>query len=148
MPITSITVRGARHPPPNPGNNIDDRNPCNTLTVITGLRRSGSLHWHSHDLRRGPAPLRRDPFPPTPASFSTRLERPDVDGIRRPQPSISIEQKTTSRSPRSTVGTIPKSSGLSSPFVRFHRQAACPTAGKESPASGRPESSSSSRPQA
>src|SRR5260221_6006668 len=34
------------------------------------------------------------------------MERPDVDGIDGLSPSISIEQKTTSRSPRSTVGTI------------------------------------------
>ena len=45
-------------------------------------------------------------FRPTPARFMGGLERPDVDKIEGLSPVISIEQKTTSRNPRSTVGTI------------------------------------------
>ncbi len=44
--------------------------------------------------------------PPTPASFLDQMERPDVDSVEGLSPSIAIEQKTTTRSPRSTVGTI------------------------------------------
>ena len=82
--------------------------PRNTLTVVTGL---------SVDRASPPSPL--TPSTPrasavtsetlsasTPAKFLHQLERPDVDAIDGLSPAISIEQKTTSRSPRSTVGTI------------------------------------------
>jgi hypothetical protein len=64
--------------------------------VISGFR---------HDLRRG---QRRyvETLSTYARQFLDQMERPDVDAIDGLSPSISIEQKTTSRSPRSTVGTI------------------------------------------
>ncbi len=46
-----------------------------------------------------------NPFPPMPGSFG-QMEKPDVDYIDGLSPAISIDQKTTSRNPRSTVGTV------------------------------------------
>ena len=58
-----------------------------------------------HDLRRGPAPLRR-----VAASYARQflgqMDKPDVDVIEGLSPAISIDQKSASRNPRSTVGTI------------------------------------------
>ena len=103
MPITHITVRGARQ------HNLRDINvqiPRNTLTVITGLSGSGksSLAFdtiYAEGQRRYVETLSAYARP-----FLDQIERPDVDSIEGLSPAISIEQKTTSRSPRSTVGTI------------------------------------------
>ena len=46
------------------------------------------------------------PSPPMPGSFLELMQKPDVDSIEGLSPAISIEQKTTSRNPRSTVGTV------------------------------------------
>ena len=45
-------------------------------------------------------------FPPMPGMFLGQMEKPDVDYIEGLSPAISIDQKTTSKNPRSTVGTV------------------------------------------
>ena len=58
-----------------------------------------------HDLRRGAAPLRRVAVGYA-RQFLGQMDKPDVDSIEGLSPAISIDQKTTSRNPRSTVGTV------------------------------------------
>src|SRR5208282_2299353 len=101
--IDRITVRGARQ---HNLKNISVEVPRNTLTVVTGLSGSGksSLAFdviYAEGQRRYVQTLSAYA-----RQFLDQIERPDVDSIEGLSPAISIEQKTTSRSPRSTVGTI------------------------------------------
>ena len=101
--IDKITVRGARQ---HNLKNISVEIPRNTLTVVTGLSGSGksSLAFdiiYAEGQRRYVQTLSAYA-----RQFLDQMERPDVDSIEGLSPAISIEQKTTSRSPRSTVGTI------------------------------------------
>jgi excinuclease ABC subunit A len=101
--IEQITVRGARQ---HNLKNIDVEIPRHTLTVVTGLSGSGksSLAFdviYAEGQRRYVQTLSAYA-----RQFLDQMERPDVDTVEGLSPAISIEQKTTSRSPRSTVGTI------------------------------------------
>jgi excinuclease ABC subunit A len=101
--IDRITVRGARQ---HNLKNIDVEIPRHTLTVVTGLSGSGksSLAFdviYAEGQRRYVQTLSAYA-----RQFLDQMERPDVDTVEGLSPAISIEQKTTSRSPRSTVGTI------------------------------------------
>lgn len=101
--IDRITVRGARQ---HNLKNIDVEIPRHTLTVVTGLSGSGksSLAFdiiYAEGQRRYVQTLSAYA-----RQFLDQMERPEVDSIEGLSPAISIEQKTTSRSPRSTVGTI------------------------------------------
>src|SRR5437868_2435400 len=103
MAITKITVRGARQ---HNLKNIDVEIPRNTLTVITGLSGSGKSSL-AFDTIYAEGQIRYvETLSAYARQFLDQMERPDVDAIDGLSPSISIEQKTTSRSPRSTVGTI------------------------------------------
>ena len=74
---------------------------------LHGLSGSGkSSPRVRHDLRRGPAPLRRVAVSAYARQFLGQVDRPDVDFIEGLSPAVSIDQKSTNRNPRSTVGTI------------------------------------------
>src|SRR6202051_2876379 len=103
MPITSITVRGARQ---HNLKNIDVEIPRNTLTVITGLSGSGKSSLAFDTIYAEGQRRYVETLSAYARQFLDQIERPDVDSIEGLSPAISIEQKTTSRSPRSTVGTI------------------------------------------
>ncbi len=103
MPITNITVRGARQ---HNLKNIDAVIPRNTLTVITGLSGSGKSSLAFDTIYAEGQRRYVETLSAYARQFLDQMERPDVDAIDGLSPSISIEQKTTSRSPRSTVGTI------------------------------------------
>ncbi len=103
MPITKITVRGARQ---HNLKNIDVEIPRNTLTVITGLSGSGKSSLAFDTIYAEGQRRYVETLSAYARQFLDQMERPDVDGIDGLSPAISIEQKTTSRSPRSTVGTI------------------------------------------
>jgi len=103
MAITSITVRGARQ---HNLKNIDVEIPRNTLTVITGLSGSGKSSLAFDTIYAEGQRRYVETLSAYARQFLDQMERPDVDNIDGLSPSIAIEQKTTSRSPRSTVGTI------------------------------------------
>jgi excinuclease ABC subunit A len=103
MPITKITVRGARQ---HNLKNIDVEIPRNTLTVITGLSGSGKSSLAFDTIYAEGQRRYVETLSAYARQFLDQMERPDVDAIDGLSPAISIEQKTTSRSPRSTVGTI------------------------------------------
>jgi excinuclease ABC subunit A len=103
MPITNITVRGARQ---HNLQDIDVQIPRNTLTVITGLSGSGKSSLAFDTIYAEGQRRYVETLSAYARQFLDQIERPDVDSIEGLSPAISIEQKTTSRSPRSTVGTI------------------------------------------
>ena len=103
MAITRISVRGARQ---HNLKNIDVEIPRNTLTVITGLSGSGKSSLAFDTIYAEGQRRYVETLSAYARQFLDQMERPDVDSIDGLSPAISIEQKTTSRSPRSTVGTI------------------------------------------
>jgi excinuclease ABC subunit A len=101
--IDRITVRGARQ------HNLRDIHlaiPRNSLTVVTGLSGSGKSSLAFDTIYAEGQRRYVETLSPYARQFLDQMERPDVDSIDGLSPALSIEQKTTSRSPRSTVGTI------------------------------------------
>ncbi len=86
--------------------NIDVKIPRNSLTVITGLSGSGKSSLAFDTIYAEGQRRYIETFSAYARRFLGNLERPDVDKIKGLSPVISIEQKTTSRNPRSTVGTV------------------------------------------
>ena len=85
--------------------NIDVEIPRNTLTVITGLSGSGKSSLAFDTLFAEGQRRYIETFSAYARGFLGKLERPDVDKITGLSPVISIEQKTSNKNPRSTVGT-------------------------------------------
>jgi excinuclease ABC subunit A len=103
MPLTKLVVRGARQ---HNLKNISVEIPRNTLTVITGLSGSGKSSLAFDTIYAEGQRRYVESLSAYARQFLDQMERPDVDVIEGLSPSIAIEQKTTTRSPRSTVGTI------------------------------------------
>jgi excinuclease ABC subunit A len=103
MAISTITVRGARQ---HNLKNISVEIPRNAFTVITGLSGSGKSSLAFDTIYAEGQRRYVETLSAYARQFLDQMERPDVDSIDGLSPAISIEQKTTSRSPRSTVGTI------------------------------------------
>lgn len=85
--------------------NIDAQIPRNSLTVITGLSGSGKSSLTFDTIFAEGQRRYIETFSAYARNFLGNLERPDVDKITGLSPVISIEQKTTNKNPRSTVGT-------------------------------------------
>src|SRR2546429_8135487 len=103
MGLTKIVVRGARQ---HNLKNLSLEIPRNTLTVITGLSGSGKSSLAFDTIYAEGQRRYVETLSTYARQFLDQMERPEVDSIEGLSPAISIEQKTTSRSPRSTVGTI------------------------------------------
>jgi excinuclease ABC subunit A len=101
--IDRITVHGARQ---HNLKNVDVEIPRNSFTVITGLSGSGKSSLAFDTIYAEGQRRYVETLSPYARQFLDQMERPEVDSIDGLSPAISIEQKTTSRSPRSTVGTI------------------------------------------
>src|SRR6202789_99986 len=101
--LDRITVHGARQ---HNLKNIDAEIPRNSLTVIKGLSGSGKSSLAFDTIYAEGQRRYVETLSTYARQFLDQMERPDVDSIDGLSPAISIEQKTTSRSPRSTVGTI------------------------------------------
>jgi excinuclease ABC subunit A len=86
--------------------NISVSFPRNSLIVITGISGSGKSSLAFDTIYAEGQRRYMESFSAYARSFMGNLERPDVDKINGLSPVISIEQKTTSRNPRSTVGTV------------------------------------------
>lgn len=86
--------------------NIDARIPRHSLSVITGLSGSGKSSLAFDTLYAEGQRRYIETFSAYARNFLDNLERPDVDKITGLSPVISIEQKTTNKNPRSTVGTV------------------------------------------
>jgi excinuclease ABC subunit A len=101
--LDRISVHGARQ---HNLKNVDVEIPRNSLTVITGLSGSGKSSLAFDTIYAEGQRRYVETLSPYARQFLDQMERPDVDSIDGLSPAISIEQKTTTRSPRSTVGTI------------------------------------------
>lgn len=86
--------------------NIDVDIPRHALTVITGLSGSGKSSLAFDTIYAEGQRRYIETFSAYARNFLDNLERPDVDKISGLSPVISIEQKTTNKNPRSTVGTV------------------------------------------
>src|SRR6266853_647488 len=103
MGLTKLVVRGARQ---HNLKNISVEIPRNSLTVITGLSGSGKSSLAFDTIYAEGQRRYVESLSAYARQFLDQMERPEVDVIEGLSPSIAIEQKTTTRSPRSTVGTI------------------------------------------
>ncbi|MDF0693482.1 excinuclease ABC subunit UvrA [Aquirufa ecclesiirivi] len=100
--FSHIEVLGARE---HNLKNIDVQIPRNQLVVITGISGSGKSSLAFDTIYAEGQRRYMESFSAYARSFLGNMERPDVDKIEGLSPVISIEQKTTSKNPRSTVGT-------------------------------------------
>jgi excinuclease ABC subunit A len=98
-----ITVRGARE---HNLKNIDVQIPRDELTVITGLSGSGKSSLAFDTIYAEGQRRYVESLSAYARQFLELMGKPDVDSIEGLSPAISIEQKTTSKNPRSTVGTV------------------------------------------
>ena len=103
MDKSKIVVTGARS---NNLKDIDVEIPHKSLTVVTGLSGSGKSSLAFDTIYAEGQRRYIETFSAYARNFLGNLQRPDVDRITGLSPVISIEQKTTNRNPRSTVGTV------------------------------------------
>jgi excinuclease ABC subunit A len=103
MGLKKIVIRGARQ---HNLKNINLEIPRNALTVITGLSGSGKSSLAFDTIYAEGQRRYVESLSAYARQFLDQMERPEVDSIEGLSPAIAIEQKTTTRSPRSTVGTI------------------------------------------
>ncbi|MFN0164882.1 MAG: excinuclease ABC subunit UvrA [Bryobacteraceae bacterium] len=101
--LNRISVHGARQ---HNLKNVDVEIPRNSFTVVTGLSGSGKSSLAFDTIYAEGQRRYVETLSPYARQFLDQMERPEVDSIDGLSPAISIEQKTTNRSPRSTVGTI------------------------------------------
>jgi excinuclease ABC subunit A len=98
-----IIIKGAKE---NNLKNIDVRIPRNKLTVLTGLSGSGKSTLAFDTIFAEGQRRYVESLSSYARQFLGQMEKPDVESIDGLSPAISIDQKTTSRNPRSTVGTV------------------------------------------
>src|SRR5213079_1332593 len=103
MASDRIVVRGARE---HNLKNIDLEIPRDQLVVITGLSGSGKSSLAFDTIYAEGQRRYVESLAAYARQFLEQMEKPEVDSIEGLSPAISIEQKTTSKNPRSTVGTV------------------------------------------
>jgi excinuclease ABC subunit A len=101
--MQNIRVRGARE---HNLQNVDVEIPRDALTVITGLSGSGKSSLAFDTIYAEGQRRYVESLSSYARQFLELMQKPDMDSIEGLSPAISIEQKTTSRNPRSTVGTV------------------------------------------
>ncbi|MFB4167857.1 excinuclease ABC subunit UvrA [Virgibacillus sp. JSM 102003] len=103
MPSKSIKVQGARA---HNLKNVDITIPKNKLVVLTGLSGSGKSSLAFDTIYAEGQRRYVESLSAYARQFLGQMDKPDVDSIEGLSPAISIDQKTTSKNPRSTVGTV------------------------------------------
>ncbi len=103
MALKTISIRGARE---HNLKNINVDIPRDTLTVITGLSGSGKSSLAFDTIYAEGQRRYVESLSAYARQFLQLMQKPDMDSIEGLSPAISIEQKTTSKNPRSTVGTV------------------------------------------
>jgi len=103
MPSQTIMIQGARE---HNLKNIDVTIPKNNLVVITGLSGSGKSTLAFDTIYAEGQRRYVESLSAYARQFLGQMDKPDVDAIEGLSPAISIDQKTTSKNPRSTVGTV------------------------------------------
>ena len=101
--MQNILIKGARE---HNLQNVDVKIPRRSLTVITGLSGSGKSSLAFDTIYAEGQRRYVESLSAYARQFLELMQKPDVDSIEGLSPAISIEQKTTSRNPRSTVGTV------------------------------------------
>src|SRR5215510_8781134 len=103
MPSDELVIHGARE---HNLKNIDVRLPRNRLVTITGLSGSGKSSLAFDTIYAEGQRRYVESLSAYARQFLEMMDKPDLDSIEGLSPAISIQQKTTSKNPRSTVGTI------------------------------------------
>lgn len=103
MSVKNITIKGAKE---HNLKNIDLEIPRDKLVVLTGLSGSGKSSLAFDTIYAEGQRRYVESLSSYARQFLGQMEKPDVDYIEGLSPSISIDQKTTSKNPRSTVGTV------------------------------------------
>ena len=103
MPIDKIIVRGAQE---NNLKNIDVEFPRDKMVVFTGLSGSGKSSLAFDTIFAEGQRRYMESLSSYARMFMGQMSKPEVDSIEGLSPAISIDQKTTSKNPRSTVGTV------------------------------------------
>jgi excinuclease ABC subunit A len=127
MALQKIIIRGARQ---HNLKNISVEIPRNALVVITGLSGSGKSSLAFDTLYAEGQRRYVESLSAYARQFLDQMERPEVDSIEGLSPAIAIEQKTTTRSPRSTVGTITEIYDYLRVIYSAIGTPHCPTCGK------------------
>ncbi len=103
MSLEHISIRGARE---HNLKNIDLEIPRDKLVVITGLSGSGKSSLAFDTIYAEGQRRYVESLSAYARQFLGQMDKPDVDHIEGLSPAVSIDQKTTSKNPRSTVGTV------------------------------------------
>ena len=101
--LNEIVIKGAKE---NNLKNIDIRIPKNKLVIMTGLSGSGKSSLAFDTIYKEGQRRYVESLSAYARQFLGNMEKPDVESIEGLSPAISIDQKTTSKNPRSTVGTV------------------------------------------
>ena len=101
--LNEIVIKGAKE---NNLKNIDLRIPKNKLVIMTGLSGSGKSSLAFDTIYKEGQRRYVESLSAYARQFLGNMEKPDVESIEGLSPAISIDQKTTSKNPRSTVGTV------------------------------------------
>ena len=103
MSDSSIVIRGARE---HNLKNVDVEIPRDKLVVITGLSGSGKSSLAFDTIYAEGQRRYVESLSSYARQFLGQMDKPDLDSIDGLSPAVSIDQKTTSKNPRSTVGTV------------------------------------------
>ncbi len=127
-PMDAIVIRGARE---HNLKNLSLTIPRNALVVLTGVSGSGKSSLAFDTLFAEGQRRYVESLSAYARQFLEQMEKPDVDSIEGLSPAISIEQKTTSKNPRSTVGTVTEIYDYLRLLYASIGKPHCPTCGKE-----------------